>query len=463
MTGKVEKAVAEINRGRRFPVYLLHGDEFLAKEGAKAIIEALVPPDQQSLSVEVVSEDQDLASLPLRLRTLPLFGGTKVVVVQDSKAFVSKENLDSLVKKSMEGWQEGDLERAVRWLLQSVAAVGEGEGFLNRAARGEVSGPELARVLGTEADAVKEQWLREVAGRAVADGMTIPEATGAGLARVYEETIQQGIPTNASLVLTAEVVDERRTLFKKISTVGFVIDCGVRSRRAWDTQMDPEAARAKIRQMVAAAGKSIAGDAITDIVERTGFSMRGLESEVEKLLLYVGPRPAITLADVMEVLSSSREANIFDLTNAVSGRDAGRALRALRSLMAQRDPIPQILGVLASETRGLIVARGALEQKLGGTLDLGMPFPAFQARVLPLLAKEVEGDDGSAAKLLAMKPFRAFNLLKAATRFSMPELVRALEAIHETDLALKTSSHPEELLLEQLLLTICAGTTILFP
>jgi DNA polymerase III delta subunit len=92
-----------------------------------------------------------------------------------------------------------------------------------------------------------------------------------------------------------------------------------------------------------------------------------------------------------------------------------------------------------------------------------MPFPAFQARVLPLLAKEAEGDDGSAAKLLAMKPFRAFNLLKAATRFSMPELVRALEAIHETDLALKTSSHPEELLLEQLLLTICAGTTILFP
>jgi DNA polymerase-3 subunit delta len=209
--------------------------------------------------------------------------------------------------------------------------------------------------------------------------------------------------------------------------------------------------------MVAAAGKSIAGDAITDIVERTGFSMRGLESEVEKLLLYVGPRPAITLADVMEVLSSSREANIFDLTNAVSGRDAGRALRALRSLMAQREPIPQILGVLASETRGLIVARGALEQKLGGTLDLGMPFPAFQARVLPLLAKEAEGDDGSAAKLLAMKPFRAFNLLKAATRFSMLELVRGLEAIHETDLALKTSGYPEELLLEQLLLTICAG------
>lgn len=457
MTGTVEKAIAEIKQGRQFPVYLLHGDEFLAKEGARAIVEVLVPPDQQSLGVEVVSEDRDSASVPLRLNTLPLLGGTKVVMVHDSKAFVSKESLEALVSRSMDAWQEGKRGSAVRWLLQAVAAVGEDQGFLERAARGEISGPELTRVLGTEADAEKEQWFREVAGHAAADGMAVPEATGAGLARVYEETIERGIPSNASLVLTAEVVDERRSLFKKISSVGFVIDCGVRSRRAWDTQMDPDAARAKIRQMVAATGKSIAPDAIAGIVERTGFSMRGLESEMEKLLLYVGPRPAITQADVLEVLSSSREANIFDLTNAVSSRDAGKALRALRSLMAQREPIPQILGVLANEIRGLIVARGALEQKLGGVLDTGIPFPAFQARVLPLLEKETEGDDGSAAKLLAMKSFRAFILLKAAARFSTPELVRSLEAIHETDLNLKTSGHPEDLLMERLLLAICAG------
>lgn len=456
MTGSVEKALADIKQGKRHPVYFLHGDEFLAKEGAKAIVEALVPPEQQSLSVEVVSEDRDLASLPMRLGTLPLFGGCKVVVVHDTKAFVSKESVDSLVKKSIEAWQEGQAERAARLFLQALAAIGEGEGFLDRAGRGEVSGPEIARALAMDADAEKEQWLREVAGRAVADGMAVPEATGAGLARVYEETIERGIPANASLVFTAEVVDERRTLFKKISAAGFVINCGARPRKAWDTQMDPETARARIRRMVTAAGKSAAADAITAIVDRTGFSMRALESEIEKLLLYVGPRPTITIADVLEVLSTSREANFFDLTNAVSGRDAARAVRALRSLMSQREPIPQILGVLASEIRGLIVARAALEQKLGGKFDPGMPFPAFQSRVLPLLAKETEGDDGSAARLLAMKPFRAFKLLEAAARFSMPELVRGLEAIHETDLLLKTSGHPEDLLVERLVLTICA-------
>ena len=460
MTGTVAEAVAEIKQGRRFPVYLLHGDEFVAKAGARAIVEALVPPDHRSLSVEVISEDRDSASVPSRLSTVPLFGGIKVVMVHDSRAFVSKESLEKLVDRSTDAWREGKRESAARWLLLAVAAAGEDEGFLDRAARGEMSVPELTRVLGKEVDAEREQWFREVAGYAVADGMVIPEATGAGLTRVYEETIARGIPPDASLILTAEVVDERRLLFKKISAVGFVINCGVRSRRGWDTQMDPDAARAKVRQMVEAAGKRVAAEAVAAIVERTGFSMRGLESEMDKLLLYVGSRPAISQADVLEVLSSSREANIFDLTNAVSERDAGRALRSLRSLMAQREPMQQILSVLAGEVRGLIVARGALEQKLGGTLDASVPFPAFQARILPLLAKEAEGDDGSAAKLMAMKPFRAFNLLKAATRFSLPELMRDLEAIHEADLLLKTSGHPEDLIMERLLLAMCASTTI---
>jgi len=457
MTGTVEKAVAEIKQGRRYPVYLLHGDEFLAKEGAKGIIGMLVPPERQSLSVEVVSEDNDLASLPIRLNTLPLFGGVKVVVVYDSKAFLSKFNLESVAQKSQDAWLAGESERSVRLFLQIVAAAGEGEGFLDRATRGEVLDREWERVLSVERDPEAEAWLREVARTSVADRMAIPEAAGAGQARIYEDSIQRGIPANASLILTTEVVDERRSLFKKISAAGFVIDCGVRSRRTWDTQMNPEAARAKIREMVSAAGKSIDEEAVAGILSRAGSTMRGLVSEMEKLLLYVGTRPAIRTADVLEVFRHSREANIFDLTNAVSSRDAGRALLALRSLLTQREPAPLILNVLAGEIRNLIIARSALDRWLDGTLDPAIPFETFRFRVLPRLKEPREGDDGSAAKLLEMNPFRAFNLLRGASRFSLDRLIQGLEAIHETDLTLKTSGHPEALLLEQLLIKICPG------
>ena len=459
MIGTVEKAVAEIKQGRRHPVYLLTGDEFLAKDGAKAIIGALVPSEQQSLCVEVVSEDSDLASLPIRLTTLPLFGGSKVVVVYDSKAFLSRFNLESVVQKSQEAWQAGESERSVRLFLQVVAAGSGGdEGFLDRAARGEVPDPEWERVLSIQREPEAEAWLREVAQSAVADRMTIPEAAGAGLARAYEEAMQRGIPGNAALILTTEVVDERRSLFKKISANGFVIDCGIRSRRAWDTQMNPEAARTKIREMVSAAGKRIDDEAVAGILARTGTAMRGLVSEMEKLLLYVGARPAVQAEDVLEVLSHSREANIFDVTNAVSSRDAGKALLGLRSLLTQREPATLILNVLAGEIRNLIIARSALDRWLDGKLDPGLLFETFRFRVLPRLKEPRDGDDGSAARLLDMNPFRAFNLLKGASRFSLDRLLEGLEAIHETDLTLKTSGHPEALLLEQLLLKLCTGT-----
>lgn len=458
MTGSVEKAVAEIKQGRRYPVYLLTGDEFLAKDGARAIIGALVPPEQQSLSVEVVSEESDLASLPIRLSTLPLFGGSKVVVVYDSKAFLSKINLESVVKKSQEAWQAGESERSVRLLLQVVAASGGDEGFLDRAARGEVPDQEWERVLSVQRESEAETWLRQVAQSAVAYRLAIPEAAGAGLARAYEEAIQRGIPGNAALILTTEVVDERRSLFKKISANGFVIDCGIRSRRAWDTQMIPEAARTKIQEMVSAAGRRIDEEALAAILARTGTTMRGLVSEMEKLLLYVGARPTVRAEDVQEVFSHSREANIFDLTNAVSSRDAGKALLALRSLLTQREPAPLILNVLAGEVRNLIIARSALDIWLDGKLDPALPFDTFRFRVLPRLKEPRDGDDGSAAKLLDMNPFRAFNVLKGASRFSLDLLLDGLEAIHETDLALKTSGYPEALLLEQLLVKLCTGT-----
>ncbi|MBI2162810.1 MAG: hypothetical protein HYU32_01515 [candidate division NC10 bacterium] len=221
--------------------------------------------------------------------------------------------------------------------------------------------------------------------------------------------------------------------------------------------MNPDRAREKIRELVAAAAKTIPGEAVASIVERTGFSMRALESEVEKILLYVGTRPAITPADVLEVLSNSRESGIFDLTNALCDRDAGRALRALRSLLGKREPLPPTLGRIAGEIRTLIIARGALERQLEGTMDPGLAYGAFQSRVLPRLQRKVEGDDGSAARLLEMHPFRAFNTLKGATRYSLSELVRALTAIHETDLALKSSGAPEGLLMERLLLSIIGG------
>ncbi len=113
--------------------------------------------------------------------------------------------------------------------------------------------------------------------------------------------------------------------------------------------------------------------------------------------------------------------------------------------------------MIAGTVRGLIVARAVLDRRLDGQLDPRMPYAAFQARVLPRLAPDAAGDDGSVARIRGMHPFRAFNLLKAAARFTEGELVRGLEAIHAADLALKTTGQPEGLILEMLAVALCGG------
>jgi DNA polymerase-3 subunit delta len=457
MTGSVEKALAEIGAGKRRPAYLLHGDELLARAGTKAILEALVPPAQQALSVEMVREDQDLASLSLRLRTVSLFGGTKVVVVHDTKAFISKQNVAKLFGRSLEAWAEAELDRAMRLFLQAVGAAGRDRAFVERAARGELGEAGWKQVVGMDRAPEAEGWLQEVAQRAQAEQAEIPAGSGGDASGFYEEVIRQGVPAGAVLILTAEVVDQRRSLFKLLAEQGFVIDCGVRGGKIGETQMKPELARAKIRELVTAAHKAIEDEAATAIVERTGFSMRALVSEVEKILLYVGARPRIVLNDVLAALSNSREAGVFDLTNAVADRAGERAVTALRRLLGQREAAIAILGLLAGELRTLIVARSALEARLDGRMDLAMPFPVFQARVLPRLTADKPDDDGAAAKLCAMHPFRAFTLLKSASRYTERELLDGLEAAYEADLALKSSGQPEDLILELFVLRLCAG------
>jgi DNA polymerase-3 subunit delta len=453
MTGLPAKALSDLRAGRPAAIYLLHGDELLAREEAQVIVDALVPKEHRSLSVEVVG-DEDAASVPTRLGTVPLFGGMKIVVVHDTRALVSKQNAGDLFRRSRDAWREDRREPALRYFRQAAEAAGLERAVLERAATAGLVEKAWSDMVGIDAADDTEDWFRELAGRIVADGGgTSP--SGGGAASVYDDLLNRGIPAGAVLILTAEVVDQRRALFKRIKELGVVVDCGVRAGRSGETQMKPEVARARIVAAAGRAGKRVGDDALQAIVERTGFSVRTLDSELEKILLYLGTRTEVQRSDVLAVLSSSREASIFDLTNALETGDAAAALRALRALAVQREAALPILGMTASAVRNLILARCVLDRHFGGRFDPRTQYGAFQARVLSSLSADATGDDRAAAKIREMNPFRAFNLLRAAGRFTQADLLERLQAIHDADLALKTTGQPEALILETLILTLC--------
>lgn len=449
----IRTAGAEAGRGKRATVYLFVGDEFLTREAVKALVDTLLPATEQSWSVETVGDDE-AASVAGRLRMVPLFGGLKIVVVRDTKAFVSKQNVGELFRRSYDAWTEGDHPRATRHLALAMSAAGQDRAVVERGARGQLSAAAREQLVGFDDDA-SARWLQETCARLAAEGGEPTPAGGAAVAAAYENVIAQGIPSEAVLILTAEVVDQRRALFKRVAANGVVVDCGVRTGKAGETQMRPEVARARIRQAAERAGKRIDDEVLAAIVDRTGFSVRMLESEMEKLFLYVGDRSDVRKSDVLAVLSTSRESSIFDLTSALEARDAACAIQALRALAAQREAAQPVLGMIASTIRSLLVARIALDARLRGTFDGQMTFGAFQGRVLPRITAAEGPDDGSAAKMRDMHPFRAYNLCRAAVHFTQAELLAALGGVHDADLVLKTTAQPEAGVLEGLVLAMC--------
>lgn len=90
--------LAEAKRGGAAPVYLLYGDEFLYKSAFKTLLEAIVPPRQQSLNYEALDgATADIHEVVARLNTFPLLPGAKVICVHDTQVFYSQMDIDDLV------------------------------------------------------------------------------------------------------------------------------------------------------------------------------------------------------------------------------------------------------------------------------------------------------------------------------------------------------------------------------
>ena len=144
-------------------------------------------------------------------------------------------------------------------------------------------------------------------------------------------------------------------LDKAARKVGDFIDCSAPA----DSQLPAWIAQAATRR-----GKTIARDGAGLLAAWTGADLARLDSEVEKLSLYVGPREQITLKDVATVVAATTGPTPFALPNAIAAGQTGKALKELAALMTTRGEEFRVLGLIAWQLRrsggsGKAPSRGA--------------------------------------------------------------------------------------------------------
>ena len=189
----------------------------------------------------------------------------------------------------------------------------------------------------------------------------------------------------------------------------------------------------EIKRLAEKLGLALTPGAVGFIKSMLGEDMNLIKNELEKISLYGGGgEKTIGEKDLRGLMEKQSTENVFSLSTALSNRDLRGSLRILRELERNREDPLSILYMIAWRFRQIF----KVSQHL----------------------KEGESDEGI-AKAIKTSRGAVFYLKKSVRNFRENDLGRILGLIEQTDYGIKNSSGNNYILLEKLLLGICARKT----
>jgi len=436
MNRELEKICAEILQGRGAPLLLLFGDDLEVEQARKTIVDLLVPSSNRDFNLERFDgRSAPWEQIQVALDTPPFLAGRKLVWIEKAPYFFSREQNREIAESVVEFWLEGKRDDAAKLLVELLSLEGWTEGQWEHVQSGSFT--LLLQLLG----GLEREEIEQLIGYCKNSGLS-PGASrsseGSGLLRL----IEKGLPPWVFLLITADQVDRRTRLYKRLDELRAVLSLGPKRER--DGRISRDALAAFISQRIRQTGKTIDFEAREMILRRCGDDLRAVQQELDKLVLYAGSAPAIRTRDVEAVFTDRGEGWVFDLTRAIADADAVAALSDLARLLAQGEHPLKLLATIAAEARKLLAARQLLDGELRGRWKPGMTYAQFEQRVLgnrpPLITRNAYGD---------------FFCFQRAERFTLETLRFFLEEIADADLRIKSSGNQPRLVMESLILGIC--------
>lgn len=472
------------DRGKKplAPVFLVHGDEMLMKSAFDELLNALVPAAMRSINYDPIDATQtNIHEVIGRVNTFSLLPGTKVVALRDCRIFYGQQDKGELLENARKAYEDDDIKKAAGYFLSLMAYLNLGVEDVDPSNRAKSLGLDPV----ADSDAV---WLDEIITYIRENHLPVPAAEDDS--RILQEAVEKGFPESNHLIITTDLVDKRRSLFKTLVSKGMVIDCSVpRGERRADRIAQESVLVDKMNTILRAGKKTMGQAAYLALYELTGFDLRTFSNNLEKLISYVGDREEITIADVESILQRTKKDPIFELTNALSDRNTERALFFLDSVLSSGIHPLAVLSALTNQIRKLLVVKDFVASPHGNKWRPDCPYNYFQEHVMPAIVSydreligQIEVWQGMLHKdralhenslprkakkkkmktttdlQIAKNPknsYPIYLILKKSERFSKNELFSAVASLNEADIKLKSSAQPPKLVLERTLFAIC--------
>jgi DNA polymerase-3 subunit delta len=189
-------------------------------------------------------------------------------------------------------------------------------------------------------------------------------------------------------------------------------------------------------------GKTLSEEATNYLIDVVGDHLYDLDNALEKVFLSVGGKGAIELSDMEEITSEVKVSTVFDLTDAIGHQNLEKALGILGKAMESKaiffrreeegskfvDPVTFLLSMMAKQYWSMLVIKQMSSHRL---------------------------DAGELAKELGTSPWNIKKLMDQGKNFSEVSLREGILKCHQTDLAIKRSRGPKDLLMEKLVIDLC--------
>lgn len=161
-----------------------------------------------------------------------------------------------------------------------------------------------------------------------------------------------------------------------------------------------------VQEKFAERSATIDSEAIKVLIENSSYNLTKINSEIDKLVVYADGK-TITKQDIENLVSKSDDYTIFELSDALSKKQAERAVKLLELMLANLEP-SMILSLLAGHYRRL-----------------------FHAKISTLSNQEL-------AKLLGVKEFAITKAKEQVSNFTAVNLKKIVELILNTEYLIKS-------------------------
>lgn len=193
----------------------------------------------------------------------------------------------------------------------------------------------------------------------------------------------------------------------------------------------PHEARAQAEALLRRAAVRMDAAALDLLVESLGADVARIAVEIEKLALYAGQR-TVGVDEIATLVPDARATTIFILVNALGRRDRARSLEILDTLVKEGEYLPLVLAFLSTQFRLALVAREA------GLKNSGQIQGHFSRMGIPMWGS------------------RAEQISQTVSKFSAPQLERAMKLIFQADRGLRDARPDDRIVMEQFVLALTA-------